>query len=108
MGTTYGDMERSAHTPTASDVPPNAAAPGAIPVAPDGADALSHAQAGALRRGTPRISDQELATITFRAAGIGVPAWRVAAALGMPPAPETALDEQAAAERRAAADRGVI
>lgn len=34
----------------------------------------------------PPVSDEELAEITRRAAAIGIPAWRVRAALGVTPA----------------------
>jgi hypothetical protein len=44
----------------------------------------------------PRIPDQELAAIMRRAAAIGVPAWRVATALGVP-FPAGASDAQASA-----------
>jgi len=43
---------------------------------------------------SPPVPDQELAAIILRAAAIGVPAWRVATALGVPSAVWTSADER--------------
>lgn len=46
-----------------------------------------------------RLSDQELDQIIFRAAAIGVPAWRVTTALGLPVADGAPLGSVAPTHR---------